>query len=136
MAADDPAGSGPATLTVLVRPRAPAPGPEHLEALSSLPVEERHYPSREEYAAVQGADPADLAAVASFARAHGLDVQESDAAQRRVVLSGSAAALANAFGIAPGPRNSGAVPVPATLQPVVEAVFGLDDRPYARPHGA
>src|SRR5438876_628715 len=50
----------------------------------------RRYLTREEYAASHGADPADLAKVEAFARAHGLVVVESSPARRSVFLSGTA----------------------------------------------
>ena len=91
-----------------------------------------------------GAAPDDIDAVEAFARAAGLAVVESQPAQRRIVVSGTVAALGSAFGVhlqnyateggQPFRCRSGAVHVPATLAGIVEGVFGLDDRPQARPH--
>jgi kumamolisin len=59
------------------------------------------------------------------------------------VLSGTVAALSNAFGVVlehyEHPHGSyrgrtGVVHVPANLAPIVEGVFGLDDRPQCQPH--
>src|SRR4051812_46743295 len=86
-------------VTVLVRPRTPPEDPARIEAMSALPVEERRYPSRSEYAAAHGADPADLEAVAAFGRAHGLVAKEVDPARRSVILSGSGRSMSEAFGI-------------------------------------
>jgi kumamolisin len=103
----------------------------------------RRYLSREEFAASHGADPADVAAVAAFTKAHGLAVVESDAARRSVVLSGTVQAMDAAFGVtlqqfehAGGSYRGrvGVVSVPADLADIVEGVFGLDDRPAADPH--
>lgn len=104
---------------------------------------ERKYLSREEFAAVQGADPADLEKVEDFAHEHGLDVVEVNGAQRRVVLAGTAATLSEAFGVYLAhyehPKGAyrgrtGPVHVSEDIAPIVEGVFGLDNRPQARPH--
>ena len=113
------------------------------EVLGAASPRTRRYLSREEFAVQQGADPADLAKVEAFARGHGVAVVESDRARRSVVLSGTAIALSNAFGVAlrryeyPGGSyrgRTGAVHLPEQLAGVVEAVLGLDDRPIAKPH--
>jgi pro-kumamolisin-like protein len=121
-------------VSVRVRRRAdapPLPGPSGGTRLS-----------REEFAATYGADPADLDAVAQFGREHGLTVAESSAARRTVVLSGTVAQMGAAFGVDLGHYQAGAtgyrgreghVHVPADLAPVIEGVFGLDNRPQARP---
>ena len=107
-----------------------------------LPAD-RRYLTRDEYAASHGADPADLAKVEAFARAHGLVVVESSAARRSVFLSGTAASFAAAFGTTiqhfehDGTTyrgRTGALTVPEDLADVVEGVFGIDDRPAAKPH--
>lgn len=113
------------------------------QSLSSQPVGERRYLSRDELRDLHGADPDDLAAVAAFARSAGLEVVESDEAGRRVVVAGPAARVAEAFGVrlqrfshAGGTYRgrTGPVTVPAELGALVEGVFGLDDRPQAEPH--
>ena len=91
-----------------------------------------------------GAAAADINAVETFARAAGLAVIESLPAQRRIVVSGTVAALSSAFGVhlqnyatddgAPFRCRSGAVHVPEALGAIIEGVFGLDDRAQARPH--
>jgi len=85
-----------------------------------------------------------LAKVSAFAEANQLTVVESDPIKRRVILSGTASAIATAFGTE---LHSFALPtgqtfhttvapptVPADLAPVIEAVLGLDTRPVASPH--
>jgi len=132
----------PVEVTVLVRARARGSG--GVKALSAEPAGEHGYLSREEYATLHGADPADLEKVQAFARAHGLRVGEASAARRSVTLSGTAEAMSAAFGVALGRYEtgsgsyrgaSGPVRLPSELAPIVEAVVGLDDRPHARPHG-
>jgi len=130
-------------VTVRVRRKTP------LQALAAqgfnadvLPAQ-RHYLTRQEYATSHGADPADLAKVEAFARAHGLVVVESSPARRSVFLSGTAAAFAAAFGTTienyehdggTYRGRTGPLTVPAELADVVEGVFGIDDRPAAKPH--
>jgi kumamolisin len=128
-------------VTVLLRPRSDrSPSAEPLGA--QLPGE-RQYLTRKELADARGADPADIAQVEEFARAHDLDVVGSSAARRSVVVSGTVAALSKAFGTklaryeAPGGTyrgRTGPLYVPPELAPLVVAVLGLDDRPQATPH--
>jgi kumamolisin len=125
-------------VTVIVRPRS-RPLPPVVE-LGRQPLEKRRYLARREFAARYGADPADLAAVAAFAAAHGLTVKQASAPRRSVVLAGPADRMSAAFGTAlaryrgPGTDyrgRSGPVHVPRELAHVVQAVLGLDDRPQA-----
>ncbi len=98
--------------------------------------------SRAEYADAHGADPKDLAAVAAFARDHGLSVVQQDAARRTVVLSGTVAQAEAAFGVALETfvhdggsyrGRTGDITLPSDLGSVVTAVLGLDNRPAAEP---
>jgi kumamolisin len=131
-------------VTVLVRRRPSSQGlTAMIEGLGARPPHARQHMSREAFAATHGADPADLEQVEEFAHEHGLDVVEASAAQRRVVLSGTVEACSTAFGVSlaryehPGGSyrgRTGPVHVPDDLTPIIEGVFGLDDRPQARPH--
>jgi kumamolisin len=103
----------------------------------------RNYLTREHYAANYGSDPADIAKVEAFAKAHNLVVVESSPARRSVFLSGTAEDFAKAFGTTIEQYEhdggtyrgrTGALTVPADLAPVVEGVFGIDNRPVAKPH--
>ena len=103
----------------------------------------RSYVTREQYASSHGSDPADLAKVEAFARAHGLVVVETSPARRSVFLSGTAADFATAFGTTIEQYEheggtyrgrTGPLTVPAELADIVEGVFGIDDRPVAKPH--
>jgi len=107
------------------------------------PMENRKILSREEFEKQHGADPASIAMVESFAREYGLTVKETSAARRTVILSGTVAAMNNAFGVElkqyehPGGRyrgRTGSIHLPTNLHDVVEGVFGLDNRPQAKPH--
>jgi kumamolisin len=132
-------------VTVRVRARSLAPGESAAEALTMQTAGERPPLSREEYSARYGADPADLARVEAFARDHGLQVKSASAAQRSVILSGTAQQMSAAFGVSLQRYQTedeayraatGPISLPADLAPVVEAVIGLDDRTRARPHDA
>jgi kumamolisin len=95
---------------------------------------------REDFAREFGARAADIDAVTAFATAHGLSTVEANQARRVVVLSGTVAAFNAAFRIEllrfeckSGTYRGmmGPVRLPADLVGIVEAVFGLDDRPAA-----
>jgi kumamolisin len=94
------------------------------------------------FAAVYGADPADIAQVENFAARFGLGVRETSVARRTVVLAGIVEQLERAFAVELGDYQigqmryrgrEGHVHLPAELAAVVEGVFGLDNRPQARP---
>src|SRR5436305_14517276 len=101
--------------------------------------------SHQELEARHGADPADIDLVESFAHEFNLTIAESSAGKRRVVLVGTAEAMAKAFGAELAyhkmPNSDrryrvrqGALSIPEELSGVVMAVLGLDDRPAAKPH--
>jgi kumamolisin len=125
-------------VTVVVRRKATAPD----AGVDRVPFTRGHL-RREDFAARYGGQVEDMAAVAAFARSSGLTVVESHPARRSIVLSGTVAAFSAAFGVelsrydhAGGTYRgrTGPVYVPAELAPVIEGVFGLDDRPQAEPH--
>lgn len=131
-------------VTVLVRRRPSSKGLISLVAeLGSSPPHKRRHLSHEDFEASHGADLNDLEKVEDFAHEHGLDVVEVDKADRRVILSGTVAALSEAFGVTldlyEHPTGTyrgrtGHVQIPEDLAPIVQGVFGLDNRPQARPH--
>lgn len=100
----------------------------------------------EDFAAQYGADPADLALVIATVTGLGARVIDSNAAERRVRIAGTVAALSRMFGTtlarvtsaAPDGREvthrhrTGGLSVPAALDGIVTAVLGLDDRPQSR----
>jgi kumamolisin len=107
------------------------------------PIEKRAILSRKEFEQRHSADPDSIARVESFARQHKLLVKEESPARRTVILSGSVAAMNEAFGVElkeyehPSGRyrgRTGPIHLPPELQDVVEGVFGLDNRPQAKPH--
>ena len=127
------------TVSVRVRRR---PGAPALPDLAQLPTGARPFLSREEFAAQYGASQGDLEAIAKFAAANGLAVVESSIARRTVVLKGTSAQMSKAFAVDLGIYQTsdetyrgreGAVQVPEAIAPIVEGVFGLDNRQMARP---
>jgi kumamolisin len=130
-------------VTVLLRPR-PAEEPlASLEELGSQPPEQRQHLTREAFASAHGVAPGDVQQVIEFARQSGLRVISRNLAARTLHLSGTIAAFSAAFRVplsiyrhARGfyRGRSGPVNVPVALAEIVQAVFGLDNRPAARPH--
>jgi kumamolisin len=125
-------------VTVQVRSRTVLPSLDDLGLHAG-----RGHMTREAFAATHGADPADLAKIEAFARQHGLRVVESSVARQAVVLEGTVGALSAAFDVMleqceiDGQHyrcRTGAVHVPQDLADIVVGVFGLDNRPHAKPH--
>ena len=104
--------------------------------------------TREQFAEQHGTDPADLDLVSTVLAGHGLRVTSADAGARRVMVTGTIAALSATFGATlrlartPDPvtgqgtvehrYREGGLRIPAELDGIVLAVLGLDDRPQAR----
>ena len=98
---------------------------------------------REDFGRHFGADPADVAAIRTFAASHGLTVVQEHPERCTVVLSGTVAQLEVAFSVklqrfehASGHYRGrqGFIELPVELNGIVEAVLGLDNRPQAKPH--
>jgi kumamolisin len=107
------------------------------------PVGERQILSRKEFEREHGADAESMTLVEEFARAHELKVKEKSAGRRTIVLSGTVAAMNEAFGVQLKEYahsngryrgRTGAVHLPVGLRGHVEGVFGLDNRPQAKAH--
>ena len=129
-------------ITIVLRP-SPSSAILSAEKIGSTLPNERSYMTREEFEASQGAAPEDMAKVEAFAKEHGLTVVSASAARRTLVLSGTSAQLASAFGVKLArydhPKGAyrgrtGPIFLPSKLSSIVQAVLGLDDRPQARPH--
>ncbi len=84
-------------VTVVLRRASPPSAAQRTASARSL--QERQYLTRQQLEAEQGAAPDDIAKVEAFAKEHGLDVVEVSPARRTVVLSGTAEALSQAFGV-------------------------------------
>ncbi len=123
------------TITVILRRRADVPD----DALAA-PM------SREEFATLYGADPADVQLVTDTLTRLGATITETDPAGRRLRVSGPTGILAQIFGAdlnlatstAPDGRpathrhRTGGLSVPSELAGIITAVLGLDDRPQTR----
>jgi kumamolisin len=135
------AGDQALTVTVIVR----RPTTTKLRDVADFSRSPGHL-SRQQFAAAHSASDADLSAVQAFARSHKLDVVETNAASRSVVLRGAVSAVNHAFGVelhdyqSPRGRYRGyadTTNLPSSLADRVEAVIGLDNRPvHARRHYA
>jgi kumamolisin len=99
--------------------------------------------TRDEFIKAHGADSADLDAVADFASQHHLAVIERNAARRAITLSGTVASFNRAFNVdlqnyehpeGTYRGRTGPLHLPDSLKDRVEGVFGLDNRPQAKPH--
>jgi kumamolisin len=101
--------------------------------------------SHEEFASTYGADPEHIARIHTFASAHNLTVVDSrhEIARRTIKLYGKVTDLEQAFGVTlneyehPGGKyrgRTGHIHLPVELSDIVQGVFGLDNRPQAKPH--
>ncbi len=127
-------------VTVYLRP----PTTGGLSSIISEQAQKKRPPlSREEYNATLSASPDDIAKIEQFAGAHNLAVVSTDPARRRMVLAGTAEAMRAAFATDlqmyqhPGGTyrgRTGPLHIPEDLDSIIVGVFGLDNRPQARPH--
>src|ERR1700683_4864874 len=131
------------TVTVVVRPRRPAPALHDDQSLAARLPRDRSYLSREDFESRHGAHPDDLARIQRFAREHSFEIVETSAIRHAVVLQGSIADFSHAFRVEivhyDHQRGShrginGPVYIPKELAGTVTAVLGLHDRPCARRH--
>jgi len=129
-------------VTLTLRPVSSTALPS-LERTGNVKPHERPHLSREEFEAKHGADRKDVAKIDAFAHEHGLDVGEVNMAARTIVLSGTVQAMGEAFSVTlqmyDHPSGSyrgrtGSVQIPADLKDIIQGVFGLDNRPQAKPH--
>ena len=123
-------------VTIRIRPR-PATAAATKARAAGKPL------THTQFAELFGADPADIARLEDFAHRHGLTVLEASVAERKLRLSGPAAAMQAAFGTTLNNYSIGAVEyrgrtgtlsVTDDVHSLIEAVFGLDNRPQVRPH--
>jgi len=128
-------GDRPADETVVVTIRV-----RHKKALPKRVAEQL---TPREYEETYGASKEDMAKVVAFAKSHDLEVIEKDAAKRKVAVRGQADKIAAAFGTqvktyaAPDGEyrgREGSILIPEELAGIVVGVFGLDNRPVAKPH--
>jgi kumamolisin len=130
-------------VTILLRRRSDKEKYPDVQQLGARLPKERQHLAREEFGRTHGAHPDDIANIRKFASEFGLQVFREDPARRSVILGGTVEAFSRAFEVELSrfehPQGSyrgrtGPVTIPAELSGVIEGVFGLDDRPQARPH--
>jgi kumamolisin len=131
---------------VLPRRSGGPPIPEPADYLQTPPVR-RPRLAEQDFAARYGADAADVEKVVAFAQSQGLTIDETNAARRMVVVSGTVGQFNSAFDISlqnyeheverstrSGRQTEtyrgydGFINVPAYLAEVIVGVFGLDNR--------
>jgi kumamolisin len=136
----------PIELTLMLRERPAVPSVQQTLAWLST---ERHQHDRFDAGAVAARHafaPEDRDLVVHWARAHGAQVLGEDATTRRIRMRAPAARAAELFGVRlerfrwqrPGGvveyrGHLGPVAVPRAIAHAVDGVYGLDDRPIARP---
>jgi kumamolisin len=129
-------------MEVTVRLRRKTPLPAEILQQHQVPAG-RTYLGHAQLDAIHGADPGDVAQVETFAHQNGLTVVDSSAGRRSVKLSGTVAQFSRAFNVvleqwehagANFRGRTGTVQVPPQLAGIVSGVFGLDNRPFAKPH--
>jgi kumamolisin len=125
-------------VTLRIRPKKPLPKAAEMLKLSNEPIEQL---THEQYGEHYGATAEDLDLVKKFARKYKLNIVRESAARRTVIVAGTVADMNRAFGVslktyayADGTYRgrTGPVQVPADIAPVIEGVFGLDNRPVAK----
>lgn len=131
-------------VTLVLKPRNAQKESALVAKLGAQLPADRTYPTRAEFAKTFGSTEEEIAKVKDFASKNSLRVVEANSARRSVLLSGTVAQFATAFGVELAkyrhPRGGtfrgrlGAVYLSAELAPVVNAVLGLDNRPQARYH--
>ncbi len=127
-------GSGSITVSVVVRRK---------NQLNANALGEQRL-TRAQYKAQHSADPAAVKAVVSFAKAFSLTSATPTDARRTVHLTGTIANMQKAFNVTlkqqAGPDGTtyrvreGEIYIPESLNGMVEAVLGLDNRPQADTH--
>jgi len=101
--------------------------------------------THDDFASAYGAEPEQIERVREFARKNGLTVIErpDEIARRTITVQGTVADLEKAFSVTLNDSvhhqgkfrsRTGAVMVPTDLADVIQGVFGLDNRPQAKPH--
>ena len=123
-------------LTLVIRP------PEAAKGISERLLAGTYDPSTTKPSDI-AASPSDIAAVSQFVVSQGLKIVKTDPESRSITVSGSAADIEKAFGIAGNVLEGsvaslnykGAVKLPPAISQIVIAVLGLDQTPIARHHG-
>lgn len=134
---------GSSTMDVTVQLKSKATDEEMEKVLRDISLGKRPNMSDKEFAERFGASQESLDQVRRFAEAYHLKVTESDLRSGKVILSGKASDVADAFKTDinnykgdDGSKfhdRAGALFVPKAVGKNIEGVFGIDQRPQARP---
>lgn len=140
--AQGPAAAGQ-VIEVRVTLKANAQLAQKFAELAAQPTSERQYLSREEYAKQFGATEESIQKLEAFAHTYNLSVSGINRAQNTVTLRGTVGEFNAAFHLnlerytLPNGTSfrgrTGSIHVPAELEPLIESVNGLDERPLATP---
>jgi len=131
------------TATIVVRRRTDGAKLRNVEDFKPGSAKPAARSARANFAAQHGADPKELEEVAAFAKSNGLEVVQSQAESRSVVVRGPASAINKAFAVElhdyDSPRgkyhgHADSANVPVEMADKVEAVIGLDNRPVPAKH--
>jgi kumamolisin len=130
-------------VTLVLRSAAAGVPISSVKEVSSMPLKERKYLTRNEFASASKIDADDLVKIEEFAHENGLTIVKISPESNSVILSGTLTQLSDAFGTTlacyEGPKGKyrgreGPIRVPSDLAPIVIGVFGLDDRHIFKPH--
>ncbi len=130
-------------ITILLRRSSSKEILDRVEQNIYRPPKDRLHITREEFNSRFGASLDDIAKIKAFASKHGFDVVRVDVPQCTVVLSGTIASLCSAFDVRLAlykhqdgtyRGRTGPVHIPSELFSIIQGVFGLDNRPQAKPH--
>src|SRR5258708_7080887 len=117
---------------------------KHRQTLPPAGEDANHF-NHSDFAKAHGADPANVDKIRQFARENNLQILESgdEVLRRTITLSGTAGAMEKAFSVeltefehpdGTYRGHTGAIQMPEQYALFVSGVFGLDDRPVAKPH--
>jgi kumamolisin len=136
-------GNEPVTVTLVLRRRQGGTQLKGVKEFSAMPKGAKQSLSHAEFAENYGADPKELDQVSSWARSQGLELVNTNAARRTVVVRANVDKINKAFAVQlhdyESPRgkylgHEGTANLPTEVAKVVEGVFGLDNHPVRAQH--
>jgi kumamolisin len=114
-----------------------------LRRKNALKVEPGKVITHDEYNEQYGANPEEATRVHKFLKEYGLEITETNLPRRSIKVKGSISKLELAFNVSlSGVKDtdgksyhtrSGDISIPQSLSGIITGVFGLDNRPIARP---
>jgi kumamolisin len=133
------------TATLILRRNPEGEPMNGLDYFQHTPLSGIHHVAHKDFAATHGASAAEIRDVIDFAHAHGLEVRESNAARRSVIVRGTVDQINKAFAIELHEYSSplgkyhgheGHPSLPDDISGFVELIVGLDNRPVPAKHYA